>query len=92
MQFTNIILALMASSMVMAAPAQDSGSSTDSAAVSCPSGWIQCGECNGTSCKVAGTNRKCRTGSCTKQSGAGDGAICGSSDLSIDMDCPGGRN
>ncbi|OJJ30092.1 hypothetical protein ASPWEDRAFT_700437 [Aspergillus wentii DTO 134E9] len=57
MQFTNIILALMASSMVMAAPAQDSGSSTDSAAVSCPSGWIQCGECNGTSCKVAGTNR-----------------------------------
>ncbi|KAI9923744.1 hypothetical protein MW887_008371 [Aspergillus wentii] len=88
MQFNGILLALVASSaMAMAAPAEDSASGTLSANWSCPSGWK---ECNGTSCKVAGTNRGCDTGSCTKQSGAGDGAICGSKWAgNWNMDCPG---
>lgn len=46
MHFTNVILAVMATATVaIAAPAQQAGSGTASAQVSCPSGWVQCGVC-----------------------------------------------
>ncbi|XHG08761.1 hypothetical protein AWENTII_011853 [Aspergillus wentii] len=57
MQFTTLFFTLMASTMVMALPTEEVGTGTASAQVECPSGWVQCGECNGTSCKVAGTDR-----------------------------------
>ncbi|PLB41591.1 uncharacterized protein BDW47DRAFT_122633 [Aspergillus candidus] len=88
MQFTNIILALMATTVAVAAPA--AGENTLARRVDCPNGWSVCGECNGTSCKVAGTDRVCEEGSCTSQSGAGDGTICGNPDpFAVKMICPG---
>ncbi|KAF4621542.1 hypothetical protein G7Y89_g14531 [Cudoniella acicularis] len=40
--------------------------------------WDICGRCNGTSCMIfAFDNEHCDVGSCTKQSGAGDGTPCG---------------
>ncbi|KAF4985898.1 hypothetical protein FDECE_16243 [Fusarium decemcellulare] len=55
----------------------------------CPSGFVICGECNGTSCKIAGLNNKCDVGKCTAQSGGGDGKICGFKQLGGDIHCPG---
>ncbi|PKY03086.1 hypothetical protein P168DRAFT_282858 [Aspergillus campestris IBT 28561] len=57
MQLTNILLAFMASAVVvMAAPAAEVNEN-NAAVWKCPTGWAVCGTCNGGDCKVAGTNR-----------------------------------
>ncbi|KAL2694967.1 hypothetical protein Neosp_001556 [[Neocosmospora] mangrovei] len=61
----------------------------DVSAQGCPSDFVICGECNGTSCKIAGLNNKCQVGKCTAQSGGGDGQICGFKTLGGDIHCPG---
>ncbi|CZR40540.1 uncharacterized protein FPRO_05440 [Fusarium proliferatum ET1] len=47
------------------------------------------GKCNGTSCKVALSNLRCQVGSCTRQSGAGDGKTCWIDDRDHKVHCPG---
>ncbi|PLN75645.1 hypothetical protein BDW42DRAFT_197646 [Aspergillus taichungensis] len=90
MHISNILFAFMTgAAVVMAAPATG-GNDGLKPRNDCPNGWVKCGECNGTSCKFAGTNRNCATGSCTAQSGAGDGATCGTHDpMGVEMECPG---
>ncbi|KFY18050.1 hypothetical protein V492_00175 [Pseudogymnoascus sp. VKM F-4246] len=91
MKFMTIIVTLVASSpFITAAPTEKS---TAVKARGCPNNYDFCGECNGTSCKVAGINYKCSIGSCTSQSGAGDGAICGTTGTLAQgpYECPGGR-
>ncbi|KAH8427302.1 pyridoxamine-phosphate oxidase [Aspergillus melleus] len=56
----------------------------------CPNGWKYCGKCNGTRCKVGGLHFGCKEGtSCTRQSGGGDGKLCGANGLFNGMVCPG---
>ncbi|KAF4634064.1 hypothetical protein G7Y89_g4043 [Cudoniella acicularis] len=56
---------------------------------------IECGNCNGTSCWIPGAidlggkNHHCDIGSCTKQSGAGDGKLCGKRTGTQTIVCPG---
>ncbi|KAF4463616.1 hypothetical protein FALBO_9568 [Fusarium albosuccineum] len=61
----------------------------DASVQACPSGYTICGECNGTSCKIAGANHPCGAGKCTVQSGGGDGKICGWKQLGGPLTCPG---
>ncbi|KAF9641507.1 hypothetical protein BFW01_g1490 [Lasiodiplodia theobromae] len=44
----------------------------------CRDGDSFCGDCNGTSCKVAGLNYDCAAGTSCVGNGGGDGAYCGS--------------
>ncbi|KAL7650946.1 pyridoxamine-phosphate oxidase [Aspergillus niger] len=74
MRFVTLVFAALAAGPLAAfaapAPAED-------AAQSCPDGAkIHCGSCNGTSCRIGFENYSCNEGSCTKQSGGGDGASC----------------
>ncbi|KAF2666414.1 hypothetical protein BT63DRAFT_458772 [Microthyrium microscopicum] len=95
MKFSASVLTLLLAAFVAAAPAESTASSVegvDSTEIgNCPNGWDFCGKCNGTSCKVAGLNYRCSSGSCTKGSGAGDGAICGTHGSLADgpYECPG---
>ncbi|PLB49766.1 WD40 repeat-like protein [Aspergillus steynii IBT 23096] len=67
-RFVNLFFALVASSTIaMAAPAQESVAVQNDAEESlstqaCPNRWGICGECNGTSCKIAGSNWECGKG------------------------------
>ncbi|KAJ3521391.1 hypothetical protein NM208_g13309 [Fusarium decemcellulare] len=61
----------------------------DASVQACPSGFVICGECNGTSCKIAGLNNVCQVGKCTVQSGGGDGKICGFHEFGGKIHCPG---
>ncbi|KAJ5082871.1 hypothetical protein N7532_011914 [Penicillium argentinense] len=77
MQLSNLMFALVAvgASLGLAAPSPEKGS-TETTQWTCPNGWSVCGECNGTSCKIAASNWDCEVGSCVGD-GGGDGAICG---------------
>ncbi|KAL5001725.1 hypothetical protein BDV10DRAFT_182290 [Aspergillus recurvatus] len=76
MKFTSVIFALVASaSMAIAAPAENNN---QAAQWTCPNGWKYCGECNGTSCKIAGYNYDCNDSTSCVGTGGGDGTICGS--------------
>ncbi|KAJ6132010.1 hypothetical protein N7471_007225 [Penicillium samsonianum] len=88
MQLSNLMLALVAvgASLGLAAPAPEKDS-TASTQWYCPNGWSACGECNGSSCKVAGINQSCAKGSCVGD-GGGDGAICGNL-YHEEITCPG---
>ncbi|PKY07873.1 hypothetical protein P168DRAFT_314013 [Aspergillus campestris IBT 28561] len=93
MQLTNTLFAVMAAALlVTAAPASESVE-RDLQARGCPDGFDTCGECNGTSCKIAGINFDCDFGKCTEQSGGGDGEICGyrNDDNQNGLWCPGGH-
>ncbi|KAH8668232.1 hypothetical protein BGZ60DRAFT_528560 [Tricladium varicosporioides] len=98
MQLQNILAVFIAgASVVAAAPAAPQSRNLNyleaRAAQACDQGWSFCGECNGTSCKVAGINYGCSIGSCTKQSGGGDGAHCGTHGTLAQgpYECPGNR-
>ncbi|OBS23142.1 hypothetical protein FPOA_03699 [Fusarium poae] len=83
MKFTSTILALLTATSAFASaitPNQASRLEARRAAH-----W---GKCNGTSCKVDGKNYGCTRGSCTRQSGGGDGAQCAK--LGGSVCCPGG--
>ncbi|PKY00050.1 hypothetical protein P168DRAFT_322510 [Aspergillus campestris IBT 28561] len=83
MQLTSIFFTVLASVVMVGAVPSNIQSR------GCPNDYAVCGECNGTSCKVAGTNRACDVGSCVGD-GGGDGAICGTYDWkSPTMECPG---
>ncbi|KAK9854713.1 uncharacterized protein MYU51_003965 [Penicillium brevicompactum] len=94
MQFAKSLLALVAlgTSLGLAAPAPAPDKDVTQAAQSCPSEYAVCGSklmqtCNGTSCKIAGTNNDCVHGSCVGD-GGGDGAICGKETISDYASCP----
>ncbi|KAF2140830.1 uncharacterized protein K452DRAFT_309305 [Aplosporella prunicola CBS 121167] len=88
MQFKTIALAFFVS-LALSAPAENAGKE-ERAAQACPNGWAYCGECNGTSCKVAATNHPCKQGTKCTGEGGGDGAICGSDTIDFDnaFECP----
>ncbi|KAF4625680.1 hypothetical protein G7Y89_g12484 [Cudoniella acicularis] len=58
----------------------------------CPGGWELCGNCDGTSCSIKfwgiPYNYGCDVGSCTEQSGAGNGVQCVAHNYD-DVHCPG---
>ncbi|OJJ44998.1 hypothetical protein ASPZODRAFT_134424 [Penicilliopsis zonata CBS 506.65] len=84
MRFITMTLALLASSLlVAAAPAEGEKVKRD-----CPDNW-NCGECNGTSCKIGISNFACTNGKCTAQSGGGDGAACHQDAEDNRVYCPG---
>ncbi|KAH8686139.1 hypothetical protein BGZ60DRAFT_396939 [Tricladium varicosporioides] len=98
MQFSTLLTSILAATaFVVATPVLDAEASklitrdAEGATIEargCPNGWAYCGRCNGNSCKIAGLNQGCDQGKCTKQSGAGDGAICGSH-WTWSVECPG---
>ncbi|PLB34850.1 uncharacterized protein BDW47DRAFT_111370 [Aspergillus candidus] len=89
MQLTKTLLTVMAAAfLVAAAPASTSGEQALQAR-GCPNNWNVCGTCNGGDCKIALTNHKCDIGKCTKQSGGGDGKLCGAVDVDTPLKCPG---
>ncbi|KAK6855626.1 hypothetical protein PG995_007777 [Apiospora arundinis] len=86
MKFTVSIFAILATSALASAvaPAAERGTSAN------PRRDTIWGQCNGTSCRINGDNYGCTKGSCTSQSGAGDGTPC--SKLGGSICCPGNRN
>ncbi|GFN20023.1 uncharacterized protein AtWU_09828 [Aspergillus tubingensis] len=76
MRFVTLIFAALAAGPLaaLAAPAPADNAASEK---SCPSGdKINCGGCNGTSCQIGFNNYPCDEGSCTAQSGGGDGKDC----------------
>ncbi|KAJ9298238.1 hypothetical protein DTO271G3_3843 [Paecilomyces variotii] len=87
MKFFAMIIALAASTAsVTAAPLSTEENELE--ARSCPNGWSECGTCDGTGCRIAGITWNCDVGSCTVQSGGGDGKPCGGGLLET-IYCPG---
>ncbi|PYI10908.1 hypothetical protein BO78DRAFT_160234 [Aspergillus sclerotiicarbonarius CBS 121057] len=94
MRFTPLALIILAVGPLaaLAAPAPAPSDNQENAALSCPSGAkINCGGCNGTSCKIGFNNYPCDEGKCTAQSGGGDGASCWDTNLggTRHIVCPG---
>ncbi|PLN82544.1 hypothetical protein BDW42DRAFT_192951 [Aspergillus taichungensis] len=91
MQLINTLFTVMAAALIVTAAPGSTHEERDLQARGCPDGFDTCGECNGTSCKIAGFNFDCDDGKCTEQSGGGDGKICGFHTDSSDLWCPGGH-
>ncbi|GKZ40533.1 hypothetical protein AbraIFM66951_000302 [Aspergillus brasiliensis] len=91
MRFVTLVFAALAAGPLAAlaapAPADDASNAAE-----CPSGEnIHCGDCNGTSCQIGFENFSCDEGSCTAQSGGGDGTPCWDSNYNGEPNivCPG---
>ncbi|KAJ5510513.1 hypothetical protein N7453_002616 [Penicillium expansum] len=68
MRFYTLTFILMATSASIslalpADPSSDKTASIDSTQWTCDNGWLYCGVCNGSSCKVGGINKRCVKGS-----------------------------
>ncbi|KAK4870032.1 hypothetical protein LT330_005756 [Penicillium expansum] len=92
MRFYTLTFILMATSASIslalpADPSSDKTASIDSTQWTCDNGWLYCGVCNGSSCKVGGINKRCVKGSCAGPKG-GDGKHCGRHEYGV-YQCPG---
>ncbi|KAK6219015.1 hypothetical protein LQW54_002517 [Pestalotiopsis sp. IQ-011] len=87
--FYSLSILAIGATLGLAAPSSEPGLSTSNLGKrQCDSQNADCGTCNGTSCKIGLYNYDCSEGSCTSQSGAGDGSPCDRSNSGY-VRCPG---